>query len=137
MLLEILALKKLKVMRVVLCGDYEMVIRKMTSEYQAKHPQMRSYRNATQDLIEGFKECSIKLIPRVQKCVVDSLATSTSTFNVPTHPIGKYEIEVRNKFFFPDSVNTWKVFKDDKQICQFLTLVGEIEGATVDEEKNI
>ena len=90
MLLAILALKKLKVMRVVLRGDYEMVINQMTSEYQARHPWMRSYRNVSQDLIEGFKECSFKLIPRVQNYVVDSLATSTSTFNVPTHPIGKY-----------------------------------------------
>ena len=46
-LLEILALDKLKVMRVVLCGDYEMVIKKMINEYQARHPQMRSYRNST------------------------------------------------------------------------------------------
>ena len=67
--------------------------------------------------------------------MVDSLATSASTFNVPTHPIGKYEIEVRNKICVLDSVKRWKVFKDDKQICQFLTLVGEFEGATVDEKK--
>ena len=33
MLLEILALKKLKVMRVVLCGYSEMVIKKMSDEY--------------------------------------------------------------------------------------------------------
>ena len=67
--------------------------------------------------------------------MVDSLDTSASTFNVPTHPIGKYEIEVRSKNFVLDSVKRWKVFKDDKQIYQFLTLVGEFEGATVDEEK--
>ena len=65
MLLAILDLKKLKVMRVVLCGDSKMVIKQMTSEYQDRHPQMRSCRNGTQDLIEGFKECSFKLIPRV------------------------------------------------------------------------
>ena len=92
---------------------------------------MRSYQNVSQELIEGFKECIIKLIPRVHNCVVDSLATSASTFNVPMHPIGKYEIEVKNKTFFPDSVNTWQVFKDDKQIYQFLTLARELEGATV------
>ena len=116
MLLEILALKKIKVMRVVLCAYFNMVIKKMTNEYQAMHPRMRSYQNATQDLIEGFKECIFKLIPIVQNCVVDSLATSASTFNFPTHRIGKYEIEVRNKFFFLDSVKRWQVFKDDKQI---------------------
>ena len=66
--------------------------------------------------------------------MVDSLATSTSTFNVPTHPIGKYEIEVRNKIFVLDSVKRWQVFKDDKQIYQFLTLAGDFEGETIDEE---
>ena len=106
MLLAILDLKKLKVMRVVLRGDSKMVIKQMTSEYQAMNLRMRSCQNVTQDLIEGFKECSVKLIPRVHNCVVDSLATSASTFNVPTHLIGKYEIEVRKKTFFPDSVKT-------------------------------
>ena len=43
MLLAILDLQKLKVMRVVLRGYFEMVIKKMTSEYQSRHPQMRSY----------------------------------------------------------------------------------------------
>ena len=65
----------------------------------------------------------------------DSLATSVAAFNIPMLPIGKYESEVRHRPFFSDNVKRWKVFKDDKQICQFLTLVGEFEGATVDEEK--
>ena len=57
---------------------------------------MRSYRNVAQDLIEGFEECSFKLIPRVQKCVADSLDTLASTSNGPAHPIGKYEIKARH-----------------------------------------
>ena len=33
MILEIMALKKLQVKRVVLCGYFELVIKKMTGEY--------------------------------------------------------------------------------------------------------
>ena len=95
---------------------------------------MRSYRNTTQELIEGFKECSFKLIPRVHNCVVDSPATSTSTLNLPENPIWRYEIEVRHRHFGLDNVKNYKVFEDDKQIHQFLTLAREFEGAAIDEE---
>ena len=87
---------------------------------------MRSYQNFAQDLIEGFEECSFKLIPRVQKCVADSLDTLASTFNGPTHPIGKYEIKERHVPSILDNVKRWKVFEYEKQINQFFTLTGEI-----------
>ena len=51
MILAILSLRKLQVRRVVLHGNYELVIKQITSEYQAKNPHMRSYQNTTQDLI--------------------------------------------------------------------------------------
>ena len=65
MILEILVLKELQVKRVVLYGHIELIIKQMTREYQARHPRMRSYQNASQDLIECFEECSFNLIPRV------------------------------------------------------------------------
>ena len=43
MILAILSLKKLQVRMVVLHGDSELVIKKMTSEYKARNPRMRSY----------------------------------------------------------------------------------------------
>ena len=113
-ILAILALKELEVKRLVLHGDSKLVIKKMTGEYRDRHPRMRSYQNASRDLIECFKECSLNLIPIVQNCVVDSLATSTTTFWVPMHPVGKYEIELRHRPYVPDNVKNWQVFKDDK-----------------------
>ena len=46
MILAILDLKELQVKRVVLHGDFELVIKKMVGEYQDSHPRMRSYQNA-------------------------------------------------------------------------------------------
>ena len=74
------------------------------------------------------------MIPRVRNCVADSLDISASTFNVPENPIGRYEIEVRNRNSVLDNVKNWKVFEDYKKIHQFLTLNGEFEVAVVDEE---
>ena len=69
--------------------------------------------------------------------MADSLATSTSNFNVPENPIGRYEIEVRHRPSIPNNVKNWQVFEDDKQIHQFLTLAGDFEGAVVDKENEI
>ena len=95
---------------------------------------MRSYQNFAQDLIEGFEECSFKLIPRVQKCVADSLETLASNFNGLAHPIGKYEIKGRNIPSILDNLKSWKVFEYEKQINQFFTLTGEIKGEAFDGE---
>ena len=98
---------------------------------------MRSYRNVSQDLIECFEECSFNLIPRLKNCIVDSLATFIVVFKVPIHPSGKYEVEVRHKAFVPDNVKSWQVFEDDKKIQNFLTLTGEFDGLTIDEENEL
>ena len=84
---------------------------------------MISYQNYALDLIECFEECIFNLIPRVQNCVVDSLATSLVSLKVPMHSVGKYEIKVRHITFFLDNVKSWKVFKDEKEIQNFLTLI--------------
>ena len=54
MVLAIQILKYFQVRRVMIHRYSELVIKKMTYEYHARHPRMRSYRNATQDLIGGF-----------------------------------------------------------------------------------
>ena len=77
------------------------------------------------------------MIPKVQNCVDDSLATFATYFKVPIHPVGRYEIEVRHKSSIPDNVKIWQAFKDDKKIHKFLTLIEEFEGLDVDEENEI
>ena len=98
---------------------------------------MRSYRNDSHDLIECFEECKFNLNPRLQNCLADSLATSASFFKTPLHPNGKYEIEVRNIPSILDNVKSWQVFEDDKQIQKLLTLTGEFDGLTTDEDNEL
>ena len=56
-------LKRFQVKKVLIHWDSELVIKQLQGEYQAQHPRMRSYRNAVQDLVEGFDECEFSLIP--------------------------------------------------------------------------
>ena len=73
----------------------------------------------------------------LQNYVVDSLATSADVLKVPMHPGGRYEIEVSHRPSILDNVTGWQVFEDDKQIQKFLTLIGEFDGLTIDEENEL
>jgi hypothetical protein len=66
--------------------------------------------------------------------VVDSLATSTSNFNVPLPPKLRYEVELKYMPFIPDNVKHWKVFEDDHEIKRFLETVEEFSALHIDQD---
>ena len=70
---------------------------------------MKSYRNLVLDLMEGFKECQYTVIPRGENSEADSLAVSTSLFQVPINPNEHVQIEVRYRPSIPDNVDHWQV----------------------------
>ena len=47
-------LKKLGARRITVLGDFELVIKQVNSEYTAKHPRLRSYRNDAVDILKFF-----------------------------------------------------------------------------------
>jgi ribonuclease HI len=47
-------LKDLKEKRIVVHGDFELVIKQVNGSYQTKHPRMREYRNSVLDLLDFF-----------------------------------------------------------------------------------
>ena len=119
----IVGLKILKILgakKIYVYGDFELVIKKFKGEYQAKNPRMRSYRNAVLGILETFIEYTLSLIPRDNNVIVDSLATSTNMFKVPMYPNKKYEINVKHCPVFPNNVEYWQAFQDDKKINNFL-----------------
>ena len=67
---------------------------------------MRAYRNALLELLEGFTEYDVSMIPRGKNMIVDALATSTSVFKIPIHPNKKYEIEVKHMHQYLTISNT-------------------------------
>ena len=97
---------------------------------------MRDYRNLALDLLEGFKEYQIFVIPRHQNTIVDALAVAANTFKIPIHPNKKYEIEVKHRPAILDNVKYWQVFEDDEQINSFLTLSDEIESIVIDDDRD-
>ena len=103
-------------------------------EYQARNPRMRRYRNNSLDLIGCFEECKFNMIPRLQNCIADYLATRATVFKFSIYPNRKYEIEVKHRPSILDNVKNWQVFEDDKQIQNFLNLIGEFDGLTIDED---
>ena len=95
---------------------------------------MRSYRNASLDLIEWFEECKFNLIPKVRNGIIDSLATSVANFKIHMYPNSKYEIEVKHTLSVPDNVKNWQVFEDDIKIQSFLNITGDFDGLIIDED---
>ena len=64
LILGLQILKKLQARRVYIYGYSDLVIRQVIGTYQGKHPRMRDYRNMVLDMLQGFKEYQIFVIPR-------------------------------------------------------------------------
>jgi ribonuclease HI len=47
-------IKDLKIKKVSIYGDLELVINQVKGIYQAKHPRMKAYRNVVLDLLHGI-----------------------------------------------------------------------------------
>ena len=62
-------------------GDLDLVVRQVRSQCQAKHPQLRVYKNEVWDLVENFfSDFNIQFMPREKNRMVDSLAVAASNF---------------------------------------------------------
>ena len=56
-------LKKLNAKRISIYGDSELIIKQVKGEYQAKHLQLRAYRNAVLDILRMFSEYTLTAVP--------------------------------------------------------------------------
>jgi ribonuclease HI len=66
LILGLKVLKELGAERIVVHGDFELIINQIKGIYQEKHPRLRAYRNLVLDLLEKFPECNLSTIPREQ-----------------------------------------------------------------------
>ena len=81
LLLGLHALKDMGAQRIRVLGDSELVINQVNDSYQTRHPRMRAYRNEVWDMIGNFfTERTIKVVPRYENTVVDSLAVAAGKF---------------------------------------------------------
>jgi hypothetical protein len=94
--------------------ESNLIINKVKGLYQTKHLWLRAYRNLALDLLKGFLEYDISVVPKEKNQITDVLATSTLVFKIPIFPRKRYEIEVKKRPTVPDNVKHWQVFDDEK-----------------------
>jgi ribonuclease HI len=132
------AAKEMGIEEVVVFGDVELIIHQVRNVYQAKHPQLRSYRNEVWDLIDNlFSSFNISFIPREENTLEDSLVVSASLFKIPPLPNIKYGVEIRYRPSVPDNTRHWKVFKDDLEIKKILQSVDEFFALHIDRDLDL
>ena len=94
---------------------------------------MRAYINAVWDMLGiFFTQYKVRVVPRIENQVVDSLATTARNFKVPIYSKNKYKITVVNRTSILDNSKYWLVFEDDLQINRFLELSDEFANAKID-----
>jgi len=129
-------LKKLNVKRILVYGDSELVIKQVKGEYQAKHPRMRTYRNAVLDILRLFPNHILTCVPRTQNDIADSLATAASNLKIPMNSNNKFEVHVKHHPTVPNNLRYWQVFQDDKEIEDFLQNEGKYKDTSIDGEQD-
>ena len=102
LLLGLNALEDLGEKRVQVMGDSELVINQVNDSYQTKHPIMRAYRNEAWDMFGNyFIDHKIRVIPRYENTVADSLAVAAAKFRTPIAGQRKYKVDIVNRPFIP------------------------------------
>jgi ribonuclease HI len=127
--------KDMGISEISMFGDAELIVQQIINIYQAKHPQLRSYRNEVWNLIDSFFSAfNISFILREDNVMADSLAISEINFRVPLPSKLGYDVEVRYGPSVLDNIKYWKVFEDDLEIIRFLESVDEFSTLHIDQD---
>ena len=98
---------------------------------------MRDYRNEVWDMFGNyFTQHKIRVIPRYENMVDDSLAIAAGKFKTPTHGQRKYKVDIVNIPSIQDNSKYWQVFEDDIHIKIFLKLASDFVNTRVDNEND-
>jgi len=63
---------------------------------------------------------------------VHSLATFASTCKLPFEPNHHFIAKIKHRPAVPDNIKNWKIFENNAQINNFLTLQEEFSGFNID-----
>ena len=95
-LLSLQMAKELKVQKLVVFSDFELILKQVRNLCQTKHPRLRSYSNEVWDVIEQFfLGFNITTIPRDRNMHADSLAVSANSFKTPQLTLLEYHTQVK------------------------------------------
>lgn len=100
-------IKELKIKKIGIYGDSELVINQVKVIYQAKHPRMRAYINVILDLLPDILEYQFMIVPREHNAIADALVVSANLFNILIYPNKKYENQVKHRPAVPNNLKCW------------------------------
>jgi ribonuclease HI len=86
LLLGLNVAKEMKIKRLQVYRDVDLIIQRVNKSFQAKHVRVKSYRDEVLNVIVSFTKFNISYIPRAMNQLVDSLVVSASTFIAPLAP---------------------------------------------------
>ena len=110
LLLGLHALKDLGAQRIQVLGYSKLVINQVNDSYQTRHPWMRAYRNEVWDMFGNyFIEHTIKVVPRYENTVADSLAVAAGKFKTPNAGKREYQVDIVRQSI-PDNSNIGRYF---------------------------
>jgi ribonuclease HI len=113
-------------------GDSDLVILQVKKKYVCKSERLKRYINIIWDTMEWFSAIDLISIPREHNNLVDKLAISNSTFQRSDKLLnGQGKMEINFKPSVPDNIDHWRVFKDDRQILNFIHNVQELSSFNV------
>jgi ribonuclease HI len=92
LMLGLKLLKRVGAKQIMVRGDSELIIKQIKGEYVAKHPHLRAYKNVVLDALRCFTEVDLQVMSRGQNILVDRLATSTATCNIPFRSTRPYKV---------------------------------------------
>ena len=96
---------------------------------------MRAHRNEVWDMFGNyFTEHKIRVVPKIENQVADSLATTAGNFKTPIYSQKKYKIQVVNRPSIPDKSKYCQVFYDDMHTKIFLEMMNEFVNTQIDTE---
>jgi ribonuclease HI len=134
LLLGLNVAKEMKIQRLQVFGDANLIIQQVNKSFQAKHVRLKAYRDEVLTTIHTFTDFKISYIPRAMNELVDSLVVSAYTFIPPLLPKLNYEIQVKYRPSLPDNVKFWKVFEYDAELTRFLAVIDEFADLQIDLE---
>lgn len=113
-------------------GDSKLIIKQINVVYMTRDPRLIFYRGRVLEILNTFLETKLAVIPRKHNMQAHSLAMFSSTCKLPFQPNHQYTADVRNRPAILDNLKNWKVFTNDQQINNFLTLEEEFVNSNID-----
>jgi len=105
----------------------------MKGNFVTNDNRLRAYRKVAIEILNTFSESQLTKISRSHNLHAHSLATFANTCKLPFEPNHHFTAKIKHRPAVPDNIKNWKIFEDDTQINNFLTLQEEFSSLNIDE----